>query len=164
VAAVSEVLLAHQGNLEDSQMTILGGHFAVMLIVSVPSPVDLDRLRADLERVREQLGLEALALTEIEEGAVEATPTPSHILSIYGVDHPGILQAVSSALAAEQVNITDLTTRVLDADGGHPLYAMILEIAVGEGTDVPSLERRLTEVCTAQNVDLSLREFESDAL
>jgi len=89
---------------------------------------------------------------------------PSHILSIYGVDDPGILQAVSSALAAEQVNITDLTTRILDAEGGEPLYAMILEIAVGEGTDVPSLERRLTEVCTAQNVDLSLREFESDAL
>jgi len=31
-AGVAEVLLAHQGNIEDSQMTILRGHFTIMLI------------------------------------------------------------------------------------------------------------------------------------
>jgi glycine cleavage system transcriptional repressor len=164
VAAMSDVLLAHDGNLEDSQMTILRGHFAIMLVVSVPPDADLDSLRADLELVREQLDLEALALTEIDETGVGAMPVPSHMLSIYGVDHPGILQAVSSALAAERVNITDLTTRVLDAEGSQPLYAMVLEVAVPQEMDVPSLQARLLEVCTAQNVELSLRELESDTL
>jgi glycine cleavage system transcriptional repressor len=164
VAAMSEVLLAHAGNLEDSQMTILRGNFAIMLVVSVPAEADLERLRADLERVREQFDLEALALTEIDESGVGEPPAPSHILSIYGVDHPGILQAVSSALAADRVNITDLATRVLDAEGGQPIYAMILEVAVPEELDVPALQARLLEVCTAQNVELSLRELESDAL
>ena len=164
VAAMSDVLLAHDGNLEDSQMSILRGHFAIMLVVSVPPDADLDSLRADLEKVREQLDLEALALTEIDETGVGAMPVPSHMLSIYGVDHPGILQAVSSALASERVNITDLSTRVLDAESSQPLYAMILEVAVPEEMDVPSLQARLLEVCTAQNVELSLRELESDTL
>jgi glycine cleavage system transcriptional repressor len=34
VAAVSNVLLDHEGNIEDSQMTILCGRFTMMLIVS----------------------------------------------------------------------------------------------------------------------------------
>jgi glycine cleavage system transcriptional repressor len=164
VAAMSDVLLAHDGNLEDSQMTILRGHFAIMLVVSVPPEADLERLRADLERVRDELNLEALALTEIDESGVGAMPVPSHMLSIYGVDHPGILQAVSATLAAEHVNITDLTTRVLDAEGSQPLYAMILEVAVPGEKDVPSLEDRLAAVCAEQNVELSLRELEGDAL
>ena len=40
VAAVSRVLLDLEGNVEDSQMSILRGHFAVMLIVALPSGVD----------------------------------------------------------------------------------------------------------------------------
>ena len=35
VAAVSKVLLDHEGNIEDSQMTILRGHFTMTLIVSI---------------------------------------------------------------------------------------------------------------------------------
>ena len=163
-AAVSEVLLAHSGNLEDSQMTILRGHFAIMLIVSFPAATDVEALRADLAQVRAQLDLEALALMEIDEGTLHETPPPSHILTIYGVDHPGILQATTSALAAERVNITDLTTRVLDAEGAQPLYAMVLEVAIPETADMSAIEQRLSEACAAQEVELSLRELESDAL
>ena len=36
VAAVTGVLVEHGGNLEDTSMTILGGHFAMMLVVAVP--------------------------------------------------------------------------------------------------------------------------------
>ena len=36
VAAISAALLELDGNIEDSQMSILRGHFAVMLIVKLP--------------------------------------------------------------------------------------------------------------------------------
>ena len=39
VAAISGALLELEGNVEDSQMSILRGHFAVMLIVRLPDPV-----------------------------------------------------------------------------------------------------------------------------
>jgi glycine cleavage system transcriptional repressor len=113
--------------------------------------------------VRGELGLEALSLAPIEEGAPSGAE-PSHILSIYGVDHPGILQAVSSVLAAEEANICDLATRVLDPESDQPIYAMIIEVAVPEGGDVSALERKLAEVCATQHVELSLRELESDTL
>jgi glycine cleavage system transcriptional repressor len=162
VAAISQVLHEHGGNVEDSRMSILRGHFTVMLVVSAGDEAAVDRLREDLERVRADLGLEALALSEIEpfESRVETAPT--HILSIYGVDHPGILFAVSATLAREQVNITDLTTKLLE--GETPLYAMMLEVSIPESRDIAALEEELGKVCAEQNVELSFRELEQDAL
>jgi glycine cleavage system transcriptional repressor len=163
VAAVSKVLLDHECNVEDSTMSILRGHFTMMLIVSTPDPTDLDHLRQGLEEVRDSLALEAVTLSEVAEipdqGAIA-----SHILSVYGIDHPGILHAVASALAEDQVDIVDLTTRVLEEEGRTPLYTMILEIAVPERIDLGGLEHKLAEVCRGQNVDFSFGELERDIL
>src|SRR2546426_220356 len=63
VAAVSEALLAHSANIEDSQMTILRGHFTMVLVVAAPEGADIDALRADLEQVRARLDLHGRALT-----------------------------------------------------------------------------------------------------
>ena len=74
VAAVSEALLAHSVNIEDSQMTILRGHFTMMLVVAVPGDADVGALRADLDAVRAQLGLEALTLGELEDAGPAEEP------------------------------------------------------------------------------------------
>ena len=164
VAAVSGVLLEHNGNVEDSQMAILRGHFAMALVVSVPETTDVERLRESLERVREQLDLEALAISEIGQIEPHREPGPSHIVSVYGVNHPGILHSVSSILADEQVDITDLTTRVLEEEDEAPLYAMMLEVALPKTCDLASLEQKLRLACVEQKVELSFRELERDAL
>jgi glycine cleavage system transcriptional repressor len=164
VAAVSQVLVEFSGNVEDSEMAILRGHFTMTLVVSVPQTTNLDRLRDNLEQVRERLDLEALAVGEIEQIEAGHVPPSSHILSVYGVDHPGILHAVSSLLATEQVNIYDLTTRVLEHEGEAPLYAMMLEVMLPETCEVTSLEQKLRKVCMEQNVELSFRELDRDAL
>jgi glycine cleavage system transcriptional repressor len=164
VSAVSEALLAHHANVEDSQMAILRGHFTMTLIVSVPETTDLDRLRADLDPVRKKLDLEGLAVSEIEQLDAKREPEPSHILSVYGLDHPGILHSIASVLAGEQVNITDLSTRVLEEEGETPLYAMVLEVAVPDACDPASLEAKLRAACDEQKVELSFRELEQDVL
>ena len=49
VAAISAALLELDGNIEDSQMSILRGHFAVMLIVKLPETADADDLEDGLQ-------------------------------------------------------------------------------------------------------------------
>jgi glycine cleavage system transcriptional repressor len=164
VAGVSEVLLEHGGNIEDSQMTILRGRFTMMLIVSTADGVDPERLGSDLERVRNDLGLDALSLSEVTEVRAEAGPLPSHIVSVYGVDHPGIVHAVSAKLAEQGVNITDLTTRLVGGDDGEPIYAMMLEIALPAGSTAGEIAQSLRDVGEQQGVELTIRELEQDAL
>lgn len=162
VAAISKVLLDHRCNVEDSTMSILRGHFTMMLIVSAPESTDLQDLRAELDDVRAGLSLEGVSVSEVAEVADE-TAVASHILTVYGADHPGILHSVTAALAADQVDIVDLTTRV-SGEERNPLYAMILEVAVPDGVDLDALQTELGRVCHEERVFFSLNELERDIL
>jgi glycine cleavage system transcriptional repressor len=166
VAAVTRVLLDHEVNVEDSQMTILRGRFTMMLILGAPeSGIDEAELRSELEAASRGLGLDAISLEPVGE-TVGAEPEPSHIVTVYGVDHPGIVQAVAAALAAADVSITDLNTRLVSDDdgGGEDLYAMMLEVELPAGMSEEDLEATLADVRGDQGVEVSIRELERDEL
>lgn len=162
VAGITAVLLAHEVNIEDSQMTILRGHFTMMLIVAVADDVDDGDLAADLRAVGEELDLELLTISAVEELAGLDEPEPSHIVSVYGVDHPGIVHAVSTALAERGITITDLNTR-LAGGAEQPLYALMMEVAIPEKA-VPDATAALESAGAAQGVEVTVRPLEADVL
>ncbi len=166
VAEVTGVLVEHGVNVEDSRMAILRGEFAMLLVLGAPEGVDRSRLEEDLQGLRARLGLEAVTLTDLDEG--DASPASAsaatHIVSVYGADHPGIVHAVAAALAERGVNIADLTTRLVDEPGGDPLYAMALEVALPAGADADELEAALASVGREQSIEVSFRALELDAL
>jgi glycine cleavage system transcriptional repressor len=164
VAAVSKALLDHAGNIEDSQMTILRGHFTMMLIVSTPDQTDGNEMRARLEEVSDRLGLEAISVNEVTEIDPEQDPVPSHIVSVYGADHPGIVHAISSALAERRISITDLNTRLVGEQTGEPLYVMMLEVALPDSVDTDELHSALADVGSGQSVDVTIKPLEQDTL
>ena len=67
VAAVTHNLLDHELNVEDSQMTILGGRFTTMMIVCGGDAVDVGALRADLGATGRELNLEAISVDEVAD-------------------------------------------------------------------------------------------------
>jgi len=162
-AALAKALLAARANIEDSRMTILGGQFAVMMLVALPEDADVEALRADLERVRADLGLETAVLREITESDGAARPEPTHVLTVYGADHPGIVAAVCEALAAREVNIDDLATRVVGASDA-PVYTLICELTLPPELDPAALDADLAEVAESQGVEVVLRELDRDIL
>jgi glycine cleavage system transcriptional repressor len=165
VAAASRVLLAHRANVEDSQMTILRGHFTMMLVVSVPADADVGTLRDDLDDVRTELELEAIVLSELDDVDPASEPVPTHIVTLYGADHPGIVHAATSALAERGVDITDLTTKLAGEGGdGPPLYALMMEIAPPPGIAASEVEEALRRVGEHQGVEVSLRALDAEAL
>lgn len=152
IAAVTTALAAEGGNLLDSTMTVLGGHFAILLLV------ETDRAPGELEETLAAatagLGL-VVAVREVGAGAV--TPPPTHVLSVYGADRTGLVAAVSAVLAEAGVNVTDLSTSVLD--GSHAVYAMVFEVALPQGVDAGALAAGL--VHEVRDVDVSLRPLET---
>jgi glycine cleavage system transcriptional repressor len=144
-------------------MSILRGHFAMTLILGVPDGADRQSLARDLDTVAADLGLEALALSAVEP-LPEATPAPTHMVSIYGVDHPGIVHHATRVLAEHRVNITDLETRLVEGDGEPALYALLIEVAVPGDIDPADVDRALTEIAASEVVEVSLRELDSHEL
>jgi glycine cleavage system transcriptional repressor len=170
VAAVTRVLLDHHVNVEDSQMTILRGRFTMMLIVSAPDGLDEAALRSDLGAAAQELGLDAVSVEAVDEPAAVPASEPSHIVTVYGVDHPGIVHAVAAALAGAEVNITDLNTRLVsddpaeNGDGAEDLYAMMLEVSLPPGLSAGALGTLLEATRRDQGVEVTIRELESDEL
>src|SRR3954453_909143 len=123
VAEGTRALLGHSLNITDSQMAVLGGRFTMMLIVTAPEGTDLDLVREELARTSDRLALDAVSLSPLADAADASGATPSHIVTVYGVDHPGIVHAVSARLAAREVNVTDLETRLVGGGGQGRLYA-----------------------------------------
>ncbi|MFY9487845.1 MAG: ACT domain-containing protein [Solirubrobacterales bacterium] len=162
-AAITQALHSAGANIEDSRMTILGGQFAIMMLISLASDADVEALRGDLETVRSSMNLEAAVLSEIEETGAAAIPEPTHVLTVYGADHPGIVSAVCAALAAQSVNIDDLATRVVGAEDA-PVYTMICELTLPEGLNPDVLTADLVRVGEAQGVEVVLRELDRDFL
>ena len=159
VAAISGALLELGGNVDDSQMSILHGHFAVMLIVSVPDEVSRDALEERLGAVATELDLEGYAVSELT--GLSPAPPPTHVLTVYGADHPGIVHAVATALADRGANISDLKTR-RTGEGADAVYVMVMEVSVGG--DPAELTTALAEVAKSSAVEVSLRALDSEAL
>jgi glycine cleavage system transcriptional repressor len=143
VAAVAEKLLKHGINIEDSEMTILRGHFTMTLVLSAPDELDAGGLRADLEAVRERLTLDAFSLSELAEREPARRAVATHVVTVYGADHPGIVHAVTAALAQRGINITDLTTRLVDQGDGEPLYMLTMEIVLPDAVEPNDLDAML---------------------
>jgi glycine cleavage system transcriptional repressor len=161
VAEISGALYELRGNIEDSRMAILGGHFAVMLIVELPADVTRERLEERLGQSRERLGLDALTVNAI--GHLErAGGGATHVVSVYGADHPGIVHAVTSTLAERGVNITDLQTRVAGAPES-PFYVMLIEVALGTAS-AEQVVAALARAGDEAGVEISLSELQTDAL
>jgi glycine cleavage system transcriptional repressor len=160
VAEVTRALLGHSLNITDSHMAVLGGHFTMMLIVTAPPGTDLDAVREELARTRESLGLDALSLSALEEAEGGTLADPSHIVTVYGVDHPGIVHAVTARLAARAVNVTDLETRLV----GEDLYAMVIEVALPAELEPAALTAMLEEVGAEQGVEVTVNPLEPDVM
>jgi glycine cleavage system transcriptional repressor len=158
VAAVTRVLYEHGCNLEDASSTILRGHFAMMLMITPPADLAPGDLEADLSRLGDEHEL-IISARPVPEVPAERV-TPSHMISVYGADKPGIVFRVAEALADAGVNITELTSRVIGPDQ-EPVYALMLEVAAAKDADIEGLLSRLK---AALGVDVSVHPIEADVL
>jgi glycine cleavage system transcriptional repressor len=143
-------------NLEDSTMTLLRGHFAMMLICEgSASDVEIESALAPLTGD----GTLTVTVREVPQEHAWATEGSSWVLTVHGGDRPGIVSSIVGEVAKVGGNITDLTTR-LSGD----LYLLIAEIDLPAATDVAGVEAAIQAVAASLGVGATLRPAEADDL
>lgn len=158
VAAVTKVLFDHGCNLEDATSTILRGHFSMTLIVRTSSTTDREQLQQDLERAGAELEL-LVSARLVDETSGDIAP-PTHMISVYGADRPGIVYRVASALGDLGANVTDLTSRVI-GDDDNPVYALMMEVHLPENSDA---ETALAPLRQEPGLEVHISAIEADVL
>jgi glycine cleavage system transcriptional repressor len=152
VAALTHALLDLGGNLEDCRAALLRGSFAIALLVSVPDDVDAAAVGAALQPVADDLGLGLWAGPAAPDVGPHGTAERC-MISVYGVDQPGIVYAITEGLASAGANILDLSSRAV---GTPPIYVLGVEVELPPGIDAHALDTRLRPVASAHQVELAV--------
>lgn len=157
VADTSEVLYRLGCNIEDSSCTMLGGDFALILIISHEAPFSKARLSEEFKALHERTGL-VVNLRTLHEDELASVKDEGELclISVYGSDQPGIVYRVTKALAENRVNITDLNTRLIGTKEA-PVYVLMLEAILPAGMTVDATSQMLEPLRKDLSVEIGVR-------
>jgi len=178
VAEVSAALAGLGLNLTDSTMTLLRGHFAMMLVCT-PQAESTQAESTQAESTQVSAADVNAALTPLTDpGHLIAIARPlfdepedwpdesesvqranTYTLVVHGADRLGIVAAMTAVLARAGGNITDLTTRLAGS-----LYLLTAEVDLPAGTDDDALSADLEAEAERLGVVASLTAVEADML
>lgn len=154
VERLTGVIARRGGNLEDARMAVLGGEFAVIMLVTVEAG-GREILEEELRRVAGELGL--LVLVKETAARPAAAPGEPCTVSVHGADHEGIVHPIAHALAGRGATIVDLKSWVTAAPvTGTDLFSMTLQVLAPTDVALADLERHLQEVADRLNVDIGV--------
>jgi glycine cleavage system transcriptional repressor len=152
IADVTGALAGVGVNLEDSTMTLLRGHFAMMLVCTGPA----DGVQEALEPLSSEL---VITVRDVGPEQAHAPVGAPYILSVHGADRPGIVSAITRIVAAVGGTVTDLSTRLSGA-----LYVLTAEVELPPSANLEMLQTALEVTADELGVGVTLRPAESDDL
>jgi glycine cleavage system transcriptional repressor len=153
VSEIASAIHAAGANLEDSRMAILGGEFALLLLLSGPETAAAAVEKAAIP-LGEKLGLRVLLKRTGRGQRKEYLP---YRISVTGFDRPGIVLRISEILARRGVNVASLESHLAYAPlSGTPMFVLEAELQVPSEVVLAELRRELSSQCDEENLDLAL--------
>jgi len=153
-------IIADKGcNIEDSRMSVLGGEFAVMLLISGNwnTVAKLESLMPGLEQ---KLGMTIIAKsTEPRKQTDKALP---YVADVISMDHPGIVNNLANFFSARNINIEELSTsNYAAAHTGTPMFSVHIEVGIPADTQIADLRESFMDFCDNLNLDAVLEPLKS---
>jgi glycine cleavage system transcriptional repressor len=155
VDELSNIIYSHALNIEDSRMSVLGGEFAVLLLVSGEQS-SINALQSQLTEIEQALQMSLLLKLTTEANKVDhAIP---YSVEVTALDHPGIVRNITSFFSGRNINIVNLQTeRYSAAHTGSPMFALHMTIGIPADINIAQLRDAFLDVCDELNVDAELK-------
>ncbi len=123
VEEITNLVLKHSGNVEESRMARLGGEFAMLMLINVKAEAG-ESLEEALNALQNDNYKVTLKYTDTTASQKYNGWMPYKIL-INGADHEGIVHKIAHHLADKNVNIESMETHIRQAPmSGAPLFIM----------------------------------------
>ena len=151
VEALADMVTAHGGDWQQSELTRLGGAFAGAILVTVSTQGVADLNRA-IES--EQANDLVVSLTP-----VEASPMlePNLYLTLTGPNRPGIVYEVTHELSDSDINILHFSSSVENAAwSGGELFIAELATRAPESLDIAELRDRLDHLENKMTLEIDI--------
>jgi len=151
VNQLSKAILDSGCNIEDSRMTVLGGEFALILMVSGHWGA-ITRLERQVPVLENKLELTILARhTEPRTAVQDMVP---YTVDVVAMDHPGIVHEIADFFATRDINIEELSTWTYPAaHAGAPMFSLSMTVSLPSGVHIGHLRDEFTSFCDNLNLD-----------
>ncbi|MCS6785426.1 MAG: glycine cleavage system protein R [Thiobacillaceae bacterium] len=138
-------------NIVESRMALLGGQFAMILLLSGRWDA-LSKLEDRLPAIGEDLGL-AIIHKRTRPPERKQPLVPYHI-EVVAIDHPGIVHSLASYFARQGINIEELNTETYPAPHtGTPMFSVNMTVGVPANMHIPTLRGDFLDYCDSLNLD-----------
>jgi len=153
VGALSEALTSCKLNIEDSRMSVLGGEFALLMLVSGVAE-SIEAFVSNISSLESKLNMKLLLKSTEPRVATVLVPCSVEVVSI---DHPGIVQEITSFFSQHNINIVKMDTNCYPAaHTGATMFALNMTIGVPTEQSIASLREEFTSLCDDLNLDANL--------
>lgn len=156
VESVAQLVAAHGGNWLESRMARLGGQFAGIARVTIPTAREAE-VRAALVALKAR-GLEVTVAQDPAQTPAAKVGRAVR-LELVGQDRPGIVHQITHVLAAHRVNVEELTTECVEAPmAGGMLFQAQAELLIPATADMAAIRADLEKIAADLMVDLRFAE------
>lgn len=154
VEKLSEFIVRHGCNIEDSKMAVFCGEFAVIVLISGDGG-NLVKIARDYRELESETGLTlSIKTPAARKPAEQFLP---YRLTASCMDHPGVVNRLSAVLSGLGINIESMETSTYAAPiSGTPMFRLEAMLAVPVRTSINSLRERFTEIQREENIDIEL--------
>lgn len=154
VDEISNIINSHSLSIEDSRMTVLGGEFAILMLVSGEAEA-IDALQTQVNEIEQSLQMRLLIKATTEPGNTDNTIP--YAVEVAALDHPGIVNNIASFFSARNINIVNVLTESYSAPHtGSPMFALHMTIGIPADTNIAKLRDAFMTVCDELNLDAEL--------
>lgn len=154
VDELSNVLSKKQLNIEDSRMSVLGGEFAILMLVSGDGNA-IDTFIDEVPGLEDALRMKLQV--KVTRKKPESKKLAPYAVEVVSIDHPGIVQEIARFFSSRKINIVDLdTSRYAGAHTGTPMFALRMTIEMPADVPIASLKEEFISTCDALNLDAKL--------
>ncbi len=154
VEQLAKTAAANHCNIEDSRMTVLGGEFAVLMLVA-GSPAGI----AAMEKAAPEVGrtLELALLTRRTRPKPPQPAARPYRVEVTALDQPGLVHELAGFFSNRHLNIEALDTSTYAAPHtGSPMFGLVMTVNIPSSVQVASLREEFLQHCDARNLDASL--------
>ncbi len=154
VDRLSGAILDQGCNVNDARMTVLGGEFAILLMVE-GNWNTLAKLEDSLPALQRELDLTMIA--KRTEGRVAGKDLLPYAVEVVALDHPGIVHNLASFFSRRNINIEDMiTTTYAAAHTGTPMFSVHMSVGIPADLHIASLRDEFMDFCDSLNLDAVL--------
>jgi len=144
-------ILENDCNIADSRMTILGGEFALILLLSGNWNA-VAKVEDTLPKLADNLKLH-ITVKRTEPRTQSGRLLNYHVDAL-AIDQPGLVHRVTEFFSSREINIESLNTDAYNAaHTGTPMFAISMTVNIPAEQSISQIREQYLDFCDSMNMD-----------